>query len=206
MGALITGLSSLIAPALSSIFGGGHTNAASNQNNLQSLATSQSGLGSKSGSGQPSTLTGILETLQKLEQSAPAKYAQLTGQIAANLQTAAQTASSKGNTNAANFLNQLASNFTNASKTGQLPSVQDLARAIGGTGGHHHHHSFGSSSSSTNSSSDSSSSSSSSSTSTTGQSLNQLLASLQNSLSQSNALNPLSIIDNTLTAAGVTTS
>src|ERR1019366_2800930 len=44
---------------------------------------------------------------------------------------------SDGNTTAATQLNQLATDFTSASKSGQLPSVQDLAQAVGG---HHHHH------------------------------------------------------------------
>jgi hypothetical protein len=137
MGALITGLSSLIAPALSSILGGGSTNSTNNQNSLLSIADSQSG--STAGTGQQSTLAQLLQTLQKLQQTNPSQYAQVTGQIATNLQAAAQTATSSGNTNAANFLNQLASDLSNSSKNGQLPSIQDLAQAVGsGKDGHDH--------------------------------------------------------------------
>jgi hypothetical protein len=139
MGALITGLSSLIAPVLGNILGNGSTSSTTNQNSLLSIADSLSGSGSTSG-GQPSTLAQLFETLQKLQQTNATQYSQVTGQIAANLQSAAQTATSSGNTNAANFLNQLATDFSNASKDGQLPSIQGLAQAVGGKGGHHHHH------------------------------------------------------------------
>lgn len=87
-------------------------------------------------SGQLSPLAQLMSTLQQLQQSDPAKYAQVTGQIATNLQSAAQTAQANGNTGAANQLNQLSADFTNASKSGQLPNIQDLAKAVG----HHHRH------------------------------------------------------------------
>jgi hypothetical protein len=87
--------------------------------------------------GQLSPFAQILSTLQQLEQSNPAQYQQVTQQIGANLQSAAQTAQASGNTTAANQLNQLATDFTNASKSGQLPNIQDLSQAVGG---HHHHH------------------------------------------------------------------
>ena len=97
---------------------------------------------------QLSPLARILSTLQQLQQSDPSKYQQVTQQIAANLQAAAQTAARDGNTKGASELTQLATDFTNASKTGQLPSIQDLAEAMGGGSSHgrqHHHHSGNSS-------------------------------------------------------------
>jgi hypothetical protein len=69
----------------------------------------------------------MMSTLQQLQQSDPAKYQQVTKQIATNLTSAAQTAEAGGNTTAANQLNQLAADFTNASQSGQLPNVRDLA-------------------------------------------------------------------------------
>ncbi len=81
-----------------------------------------------------------MNTLQQLQQSNPTNYQQVTQQIATNLQAAAQTAQSEGNTTAANQLNQLATDFTNASTSGQLPNIQDLAQAMGGHHHHHHHH------------------------------------------------------------------
>src|ERR1035438_8825606 len=101
----------------------------------------------------------MLAELQQLQQSDPAKYTQVTQQIASNLQTAAQTATTSGNTTAAAQLTQLASDFTSASKSGQLPSVQDLAQVAGAH--HHHHHAHAASAdSATTSSTDSSSTSS----------------------------------------------
>jgi hypothetical protein len=80
----------------------------------------------------------------------------------------------------------LATDFTNASTSGQLPNLQDLSQAIGGGGsGHHHHH-------------HAESSDSDSSTSSTSQ--NPYL--LQSS--QSSSTNALAIIQNTLASAGIT--
>ncbi len=89
--------------------------------------------------GQLSSFAQLAGTLQQLEQSNPAQFAQVTQQISTNLQTAAQTASANGNTAAATQLNQLAKDFSTASGTGQLPNLQDLAQALGG----HHHHRYG---------------------------------------------------------------
>jgi len=106
-------------------------------------------------SGQPdsswlSPFAQMATQLQQLQQSDPSKYQQVTQQIATNLQKAAQTEQAQGNTAAANQLNQLATDFTDASKSGQLPNFQDLAQASAHHHGHHHHHaSAGSGSSST---------------------------------------------------------
>jgi hypothetical protein len=157
--------------------------------------------------GQLSPFTQIMSTLQQLQQSDPTKYQQVTQQIATNLQNAAQTAQADGNTTAASQLNQLAKDFTNASTSGQLPNIQDLAKAIGG--GHHHHHSHaaaadadGDSDGSTSSSGASSGTSSSSAS----QSLSQLLSAFQANGTQNDALNPMAIILNTLSSAGIATS
>ncbi|MGA2717190.1 MAG: hypothetical protein ABSG41_29265 [Bryobacteraceae bacterium] len=150
--------------------------------------SSLNGIGGPTSAQQPdnsqlSPLGQVLSTLQELQQSNPTEYKQVTQQIATNLTSAAQTAQSDGNTNAANQLTQLASDFTNASTSGQLPNIQDLAQALGGGGHHHHHHSDAGSSSSDS----------------TG-------ASGSSSQTQNNTLSPLSIITNTLSSAGVTSS
>lgn len=167
----ITSVASILGSALQSV-------------GLTSNATSgsQSGISfspQTSDNGQLSPLGQVLSTLQQLQQSNPTEYKQVTQQIATNLTTAAQTAQSAGNTTEANQLTHLAGDFTNASTSGQLPNIQDLAQAVGG--GHHHHHHSGSAAATP---------ANSSSTST-----NQ---------TQSDALNPLNIINNTLTNAGVT--
>jgi hypothetical protein len=146
---------------------------------------------------QLSPFAQITSELQQLQQSDPAKYQQVTEQIATNLQSAAQTAQTSGNTTAASQLNQLATDFRNASTSGQLPNFQDLAQAA--SGHHHHHHSHGSSAS-TDSASNSTSATSSSSLS---QSLSQLLAGLEASGTQNDSLNPMTIILNTLSTAGI---
>jgi len=160
--------------------------------------------------GQLSPFAEILGTLQQLQQSNPTQYQQVTQQIATNLQSAAKTATADGNTAAASQLNQLATDFTNASTSGQLPNIQDLAQAIGGGGHHHHHGGHHHTTSGTNSDTSSSSSSATATgatttgASTTGTSgLDQLLAAFQANATQNEALNPLSIIASTLASTGV---
>jgi hypothetical protein len=88
-------------------------------------------------SNQLSPFAQIATTLQDLQQQNPTQYQNVTKQIAASLQTAAQTAQTGGNTTLANQLTQLSTDFTNASQNNQLPDFQDLAQAL--SGGHHHH-------------------------------------------------------------------
>ena len=166
-------------------------------NSLSSTGVSSTGL--QPDNQQLSPFAQLMSTLQQLQQSNPTEYQQITQQIATNLQSAAKTAQADGNTTAANQLNQLATDFTNASTSGQLPSIQDLAKAVGGH--HHHHHSHAASSDA-----DSNSSSSSSSSSSTSQSLSQLLSAFQTNATQNDSLNPMAIILNTLSSAGITSS
>jgi len=181
-------LQSIIGSALQGV---GLTNNSSGSAQASTATSSVQGDNS-----QLSPFAQLMSTLQQLQQSNPTEYQQVTQQIATNLQSAAQTAQSQGNTAAANQLNQLATDFTNASQSGQLPNVQDLAQAAGGHG-HHHHHGHASSSDS-----DSSSSSSSSSSASTNP-LSQLLSAFQTNSTQSSSVNPMSIILNTLSKAGI---
>jgi hypothetical protein len=159
----------------------------------------------QSENGQLSPFAQLMSTLQQLQQSNPTEYQQVTQQIATNLQSAAQTATADGNSTQATQLNQLATDFTSASQSGQLPNMQDLAQAVGG--GHHHHRHFHAASSDADSSSSSSTSSSSSSTSNSGTSqINQLLAAFQANSLQNEATNPMAIITNTLSNAGINIS
>ena len=157
----------------------------------------------QSDSTQLSPLAQILTTLQQLQQSNPTEYKQVTAQIATNLTSAAATAQADGNTTAATQLNQLATDFTNASQSGQLPNIQDLAQAVGGHHHHHHHAQAAASDSDTSSSSSSDATSSSASSTTASQLTSELLAAMQASGAQSGSLNPLNIILNTLSQAGL---
>lgn len=188
-------INNLSSSYLQSILGTALQNAGVTAGQTNSINTSLSAL--QSDQGQLSPFVQVMSTLQQLQQSNPSQYQQVTQQIATNLQSAAQTAQSQGNTAAANQLNQLASDFTSASQNGQLPNVQDLAKALSGHhhhgGGHHHH-----------ASSDSDSSTSSTDASSSSSPLSQLLSAFQTD--QNQALNPLSIIENTLSSAGITGS
>ncbi len=171
-------LQSIISPVLKSA---GIT-APTTSNNAS--ATGASG----SDKSQLSPFAQLLKTLQQLQQSNPNQYQQVTQQISTNLQSAASTAQANGNTSAATELNTLSTDFKNASQSGQLPNAQDLAQAVGG--GHHHH----AHAASTPSNQDASAS----------QTLSQLFASFQSSNAAQNAsTDPMSIIENTLTSAGI---
>lgn len=152
---------------------------------------------------QLSPLAQMMSQLQQLQQSDPSQYQQVTAQIAKNLQSAASTATASGNTAAATQLNQLANDFTQASQTGQLPNIQDLAQAAGSGYHHHghHHHVHGA-----DADSSASSSASSSTTSSQSQTLSQLLSAFQTGSAQSDSLNPTAIILNTLNQAGIGTT
>ena len=153
-----------------------------------------------------SPLAKMLSTLQQLQQSDPAKYQQVTAQIATNLQDAAKTATANGNTTQANELNQLATDFTNASRDNTLPNIQDLAQAIGGGHRHHHAHAAQSSSDTAGSSAADGTSSTSQSSTTSVEGLSKLISAfLVNSISasQNSSLDPIAIIHNTLSNAGI---
>jgi hypothetical protein len=187
---------SLSSPLLQSVLGTALQSVGLTNNTTASSASTQPD------NSQLSPFAQLMSTLQQLQQSNPTEYAQVTQQISTNLQSAAQTATASGNTAAASQLNQLATDFSNASTSGQLPNMQDVAKAMSGGGGHHHHHA----SSSGDSSSSNSSSSSSSSAS---QTMSQLLSAFQSSTSQSASsasTDPMSIIMSTLSNAGITSA
>jgi len=164
-------------------------------------------LGNTQDTNQLSPFAQLLSTLQQLQQSNPTEYQQVTQQIATNLTNAASTATADGNTSEATQLTQLATDFTTASQSGQLPNVADLSQAIGGGHHHHgHHHHGGASATDTTSSSSSTSSTGSTSNSTSNLLAQFLDPSTSGSSNQNQPLNPMSIIMNTLTNAGITTN
>ncbi len=162
-----------------------------------SLSTSASSSVSQSpDNGRLSPFAQLMSELQQLQQSDPSKYRQVTSQISTNLQTASQTAAADGDTTAATQLNQLASDFSSASKNGQLPNVQDLAQAVGGHHHHHHHHAEAAPADPA--------STAGASSGTAGQALSQILSAFQTNGTQSAAADPMSIIMSTLSSAGIT--
>ena len=195
-------LNTLNSSYLQSIIGSAFQGVGStSQTNTGSSAVDSSSLVQSSDNSRLSPFAQLLNTLQQLQQTDPAKYQQVTGQIATNLQSAAQTAQADGNTTAANQLNQLATDFTNASKNGQLPNVQDLAQAVGG---HHHHHHSHHAAAGSDSSSCATGTSNTSSTDPS-QLLSQLLSAFQSNSTQSATQDPMSIILGTLSSSGITT-
>jgi|SRR5271165_3102071 len=141
----------------------------------------------------------VVSKLQQLQQTNPTQYQQVTQQIAANLQAAAQTDQSQGNTTGAQQLTQLSSDFSNASTSGQLPNLQDLAQAIGG----HHHHGHHSHGAEANSSSSGASTTASNAASSAALSSDPSLTSIFQTNSGTLGTDATSIILNTLSSAGI---
>jgi hypothetical protein len=154
---------------------------------------------------QLSPFAQMMSMLQRLQESDPTKYQQVTQQIATNLQNAAQTAQTDFNATAAAQLGKLASDFNSASQSGQLPNIQDLAQAIGG-GHHHHHHAHAAPADSVGDSIANNGSSGTSTPSSVSQTLSQFLSLFQSSSTSDDALNPATIIMNTLSTAGISGS
>jgi hypothetical protein len=134
---------------------------------------------------QLSPFAQMISNLQQLQQSDPAKYQQVTQQIATNLQSAAATAQANGDSTGAARLDQLAGDFSSASKSGDLPNMGDMAQSLGAhRHGHGHHHAPPASSDSDSTSAN--------------QTLSQVLAAYESSSSPSTSLDPMSIVSDTI--------
>ncbi len=81
-------------------------------------------------SNQLSPFAQMLAELQKMEQSNPSEYAQVSQQISTNLAAASSTAQAHGVSSMASQLSTLSKDFATAAKTGQLPNVGDIERAM----------------------------------------------------------------------------
>ncbi len=202
----VNALSNIANPYIQSLTNAAMSALNSFQNTAGTGGTSSSTGIPQDGSPQLSPFAQLMSTLQQLEQTNPTQYSQVTQQIAANLQTASQTAQANGNTTQAQELSTLSTDFTNASTSNQLPNVSDLAEAM--SGHHHHHHDAASSSSSSSSSatgsSGSTSSTNSTSSTTTTASLSQLFGASAAYSAQNQSLDPMNIILNTLSSDGIT--
>jgi hypothetical protein len=203
----VNSLLSIANPYIQSLIGS-TLSGATNTNGSSSI--SQSSASMPQDANQLSPFAQILSTVQQLQQSNPTQYQQVTSQIATNLQSAAKTATADGDTSQANELNQLATDFQNASQNNTLPNIQDLAQALSGHGHHHHgHHVQASSSNSSSTSTDSTSSAGTATSNTSSSSgfspLSQLLSAFfsNQTASQSASIDPMSIINSTLTGAGL---
>jgi hypothetical protein len=196
-------INNLSSNYLQSILNNAVQNSGLNSNSANAVGSSPAAL--PTDNQQLSPFAQLVGQLQQLQQSDPAKYQQVTQQIATNLQSAAQTAQAGGNTKAASQLNQLSTDFSNASTSGQLPSLQDLAQAT--TGHHHHDHGGGGHHHVHAASSDPDSSAADpTSTSSLSQTLSQLLSGLQTDGTANGSLDPMAIILNTLSSAGLSSS
>jgi hypothetical protein len=194
-------INNLSSNYLQSILNNAVQNSGLNSNSANAVGSSPAAL--PTDNQQLSPFAQLVGQLQQLQQSDPAKYQQVTQQIATNLQSAAQTAQADGNTKAASQVNQLSTDFSNASTSGQLANLQDLAQA---TTGHHHHGGGGHHHAHAASSDPDSSPADPTSTSSLSQTLSQLLSGLQTDGTANGSLDPMAIILNTLSSAGLSSS
>ena len=212
MGMSVNALSNLSDPYIQALL----TNALTGSNTTNSKTTNNPSIDSSSftlpqdNSPQLSPFARLLTTMQQLQQSDPAKYQKVMSQVATNLQNAAKTATTNGNPTGAAELTKLADDFTSASQNSSLPNIQDLAQAVGRGREHHHHHGHvhRSSSNSADPSDAASSSSTGSGTSSADALSNAISAFPVNSVgpAQGGTPNPLTIINDTLTSAGISLS
>ncbi len=99
----------------------------------------------------------LFQKLSQLQTSNPTEFTKVTADAASKLQQAAQQSTDPAQ---ASFLSSLATQFQQASQTGNLSPFDAGAQAASGHhhhGGHHHHHSDGGGSSSDTSTQDSTS-------------------------------------------------
>lgn len=108
----------------------------SNSNSTNSSSSVSSAANQTDATGLSPTAS-FLNELQQLQTQSPAQFNELMNSISGNLNQAAQTATSSGNTTKATQLSNLATQFQNAENGGQVPTAQDLQKA--GLSGHHHH-------------------------------------------------------------------
>jgi hypothetical protein len=107
--------------------------------NTQSTASANASSASASSPASSSSVSKPGELMSKLSQlleQDPAKFKQVTQQIADELKTEAASASGPQ----AQFLTKLSDNFAQASSTGSLASLQPSGSERSGAAGAHHHH------------------------------------------------------------------
>jgi hypothetical protein len=160
-------------------------------------STAGASVAGQSDSSRISQLGQLIGTLQQLQKTDPAQYAQVTQQIATNLQADAKTAQTQGNSSEAKQLTALAADFSSSSRSGEVSTLmQDLTPAAGAG---HHRHGSGVASMSV---------SATDSTAAADGAANQLLSLLQTNESQnteSTNLKAAATILNTLNASGIAT-
>jgi hypothetical protein len=127
----VTSISDLAHQHMLNILGYGSAGQASGLSN-NGLSSGLTMGGANSGTLSP--FAQMLSQLQKLEQSSPTQYAQVSQQISTNLSAAASTAQTRGNSKLATQLNTLSKDFSTASQTGQLPNVTDLESVMHSVG------------------------------------------------------------------------
>jgi hypothetical protein len=125
---IVASLGSSRSSDIGSLFGNAIQGVTSTKDNARTNAPTAN---QPSDTSQLSPLAQFFSTLQQVLQSNPGQYQQLTQLIASGLN---QVGQQSGNGASADPLSQLASDFSNAANTGNLPDVSNLANAIDGGG------------------------------------------------------------------------
>jgi hypothetical protein len=126
---------------INGIYGNTGTAQISNVGAIAPSSTAATGSTSASGAAATATISTpgqLFGELQQLSQQDPSKFKVVASQLASTFQNAASQASGPQ----AQFLTQLANQFTQAAQTGSLQPAQGTqgTQGAGAAGGHHHHH------------------------------------------------------------------
>jgi hypothetical protein len=127
---------------INGIYGNSAASQVANIGSVSPSTTSPASPTSTSGAAATATISTpgqLFGELQQLSQQDPSKFKAVAAQLASTFQNAASQASGPQ----AQFLTQLANQFTQASQTGTLQppqGAQGSQGAGGAAGGHHHHH------------------------------------------------------------------
>lgn len=130
---------------INGIYGNSAASQVANIGSVSPSSTSPASPTSTSGAAATATISTpgqLFGELQQLSQQNPSKFKAVAAQLASTFQNAASQATGPQ----AQFLTQLANQFTQASQTGTLQppqGVQGSQGAGGAAGGHHHHHHHG---------------------------------------------------------------
>lgn len=77
----------------------------------------------------------LIEQLEDLQESDPAKFKEVAGEIATRLEDAAQLAAESGDTRQEKLLNELAAKFKESAETGAMPDLRPPQHGPRGPGG-----------------------------------------------------------------------
>jgi hypothetical protein len=109
---------------ISSISNSSQTYSVGNLSSVTSSSKTSSTNGAAKDSSATSELATLMKQLESLEKTDPAKFKEISAEVANKLEEAAKTAADNGDSQNAGALNDMAAKFTTASETGKMPDLR----------------------------------------------------------------------------------